>query len=126
MKKPSIIPDAIPRRTFLAMLGAAPLAAASRSPVIDTHMHVWTNDTQRFPFAHPYDAKFKPPALAGTVEMLLAEMDSHAIDQAVLVQVIYYGWDNRYVAECLKRHPRRFRAQGLIDPTDVNVADRLQ
>ena len=53
-------------------------------------------------------------------------MDRHAVDGAVLVQVIYYGWDNRYLAECLKRHPRRFRAQGLIDPTDAKVAERLE
>ena len=81
-------------------------------------MHVWTNDVAHFPFAHPYDSNFKPPPVAGTVEMLLDEMDQHAIGYAVLVQVIYYGWDNRYVAHCVKRHPRRFRAQGLIDPTD--------
>jgi predicted TIM-barrel fold metal-dependent hydrolase len=40
--------------------------------------------------------------------------------------VIYHGWDNRYVAHCLKAHPRRFRGQGLIDPTDAKVADKLE
>jgi predicted TIM-barrel fold metal-dependent hydrolase len=93
--------------------------------VIDTHVHVWTNDTAKFPFAHPTDRNFKPPALAGTAEVLLEEMDQHAIDFAVLVQVIYYGWDNRYAADVLKRYPKRFRAQGLIDPTDPAVANKL-
>src|SRR5262245_2005711 len=90
------------RRAFLAGLAAVPLAAP-RPPVVDTHMHIWTNDTGRFPFAHPYEPNFKPPAVAGTVEMLVEEMDRHAIDFAVLVQVIYYGWDNRYVVECVKQ-----------------------
>jgi predicted TIM-barrel fold metal-dependent hydrolase len=117
--------DALSRRSFLKLLAAAPLTAP-QSPVVDTHMHVWTSDTKNFPFAHPYDANFKPPAIAGTVEMLLAEMDRHSIDHAVLVQVIYYGWDNRYVAQAIKRHPRRFRAQGLIDPTDGDVAGKLE
>ena len=45
---------------------------------------------------------------------------------AILVQVIYYGWDNRYVAHCLKQHPRRFRAHGLIDPTDPEVSRKLE
>jgi predicted TIM-barrel fold metal-dependent hydrolase len=117
--------DAISRRAFLAALAAAPLAAP-RSPVVDTHMHVWTNDVAHFPFAHPYDSNFKPPPVAGTVEMLLEEMDQHAIGYAVLVQVIHYGWDNAYVAHCVKRHPQRFRAQGLIDPTDPQVASKLE
>src|SRR5687767_15966869 len=85
------------RRSFLTMLAAVPLTAR-RSPIIDTHLHAWTNDTRGFPFAHPYDVNFKPPAVAGTVEMSLEEMDRHGIDGAVLVQVIYYGWDNRYLA----------------------------
>jgi len=117
--------DSISRRTFLAALTAAPLAVP-RSPVVDTHMHVWTNDVARFPFAHPYDSNFKPPPVAGTVEMLLGEMDPNAIDYSVLVQVIYYGWDNAYVAHCVKLHPQRFRAQGLIDPTDPQVANKLE
>jgi predicted TIM-barrel fold metal-dependent hydrolase len=117
---------ALSRRSFLGLLAAAPLAAATRSPIIDTHLHVWTNDTKRFPFAHPTDANFRAPPIAGTVELALEEMDRHAIDYAVLVQVIYYGWDNRYVAECVKRHPRRFRAQGLIDPTAPDVAAKLE
>jgi predicted TIM-barrel fold metal-dependent hydrolase len=117
--------EPISRRSFLALLATAPLATP-RSPVVDTHTHVWTSDVTRFPFAHPYDSNFKPPPVAGTVEMLLQEMKSHAIDYTVLVQVIYYGWDNSYVADCVKRHPERFRAQGLIDPTDPQVASKLE
>lgn len=113
------------------MLAAAPLAASAATakdhpPVIDTHVHVWANDPARFPFAHPTQRNFQPPALAGTAEMLLEEMERHGIDFAVLVQVIYYGWDNRYLAEVLSRHPHHFRAQGLIDPTAPDVAARLE
>lgn len=108
------------------MMAAAPASAAARSPVVDTHLHVWTNDTNAFPFAHPYDPKFKPPPVAGTIDMAREEMERHGIDFAVLVQVIYYGWDNRYVAQCIKRHPQRFRAHGLIDPTDADVDGKLE
>ena len=54
------------------------------------------------------------------------EMDASGVTHCVLVQVIYHGWDNRYLAHCLKAHPRRFRGQGLIDPTDPRVADKLE
>jgi predicted TIM-barrel fold metal-dependent hydrolase len=126
MTAPTARSDALSRRAFLGMLTAAPLAAVERPLLIDTHLHVWSGDTKAFPFAHPTNANFKAPPLAGTAEMLLEEMERHAIDHAVLVQVIYYGWDNRYIARCIQRHPRRFRAQGLIDPTDPEVAAKLE
>src|SRR5687768_5820666 len=123
-------PVPMSRRSFLALVGATPVAMAAqtarRPPVVDTHMHVWSNDPANFPFAHPYDRAFKPPAIAGTLELLIEEMDRHAIDHAVLVQMISYGWDNRYIAQCLQRHPRRFRAHGLIDPTADDVAAKLE
>src|SRR5262245_33724426 len=117
----------ISRRCFLATLALASRAGgADKPPVIDTHMHVWADDPRRFPFAHPYDKAFKPPRLAATVGMRLKEMDTSAVSHCVLVQVIYHGWDNLYVAHCLKAHPKRFRGQGLIDPTDPKAAEKLE
>lgn len=101
-------------------------ALRAKSPIIDTHMHVWSGDPQAFPIVHPYDPNAKPPKDAGTVEMLVKEMDEFGITQCVIVQAIYHGWDNRYVAHCLKLYPQRFRVHGLIDPTDPNVADKLE
>src|SRR5262245_38292976 len=70
----------VSRREFLGTLAcsAAGVGAegAGKPPVIDTHMHVWADDKDRFPFAHPYEPNFKPPRLAATVEMLLKEMDT--------------------------------------------------
>lgn len=95
------------------------------TPIVDTHMHVWSGDPKKYPFDPPYSKNFTPPELAGTQEMLLEEMDAFGIDYSVLVQVIYHGWDNRYVVDCVKAHPKRFRGQGLIDPADPKVADKL-
>lgn len=39
--------------------------------------------------------------------------------------MLYHGWDNSYVADCVARYPARLKAHGLIDPTDPNVADKL-
>jgi predicted TIM-barrel fold metal-dependent hydrolase len=105
-----------------------PAAADQPKPrlLIDAHMHVWSGDPARFPFAHPYEPKFMPPKIAATVELLIDEMDRHGVSQCVLVQTISHGWDNSYLADCLKRYPKRFRGQGLIDPTDPQVAEKLQ
>jgi predicted TIM-barrel fold metal-dependent hydrolase len=111
---------AVPARAGQA--GRGPAAA----PVIDTHMHVWSDDPDRFPFAHPYEPEFKPPRIAATLERLRQEMDESGVSHCVLVQTIYHGWDNRYLAQCLRADPRRFRGQGLIDPTDAKVAERLE
>lgn len=80
----------------------------------------------KFPFAHPYDANFKPPKTPASLEILVKEMDDHDIDRCVLVQTIYHGWDNGYLVHCLKAAPKRFKGQGLIDPTDPKVAEKLE
>jgi predicted TIM-barrel fold metal-dependent hydrolase len=95
-------------------------------PVIDTHMHVWANDPARYPFSHPYNKDFRTPPSDATLEMLIEDMDAHGCTHAVLVQVIHHGWDNTYIADCLKRAPQRLKGHGLIDPTDPKVADKLE
>src|SRR4051812_1073331 len=113
----------------LSLLGTAPAGAEEKrlkGPLIDSHMHVWSDDPGRFPFAHPYDPKFTPPKVPASLDRLVKEMDEHGVTHCVLVQTICHGWDNRYLAHCLKAHPKRFRGQGLIDPTDPEVARKLE
>jgi predicted TIM-barrel fold metal-dependent hydrolase len=93
-------------------------------PIVDTHMHVWTTDWGQYPFSPP-EATMKPPEESNTEEEVVEMTTRHGVDFTVLVQVRYYGWDNRYLADCLRRHPGRFAAQGLIDPRDPKAADRL-
>jgi predicted TIM-barrel fold metal-dependent hydrolase len=92
--------------------------------VVDTHMHVWSTEWEQYPFSPP-EATMKRPAESNTAEEVLEGMERHGVDFTILVQVRYYGWDNCYLADCLRRHPGRFAAQGLIDPRDPAAADRL-
>ena len=128
------------RREFLkrsalhAMAGGALFALGERTfaapdskrPIIDAHMHVWANDQQRYPFAHPYVKNYQGMPHEGTVEMLIEDMDRYGCTHCVLVQTICHGWDNTYLADCVKRYPARFKGHGLIDPTDAKVADKLE
>lgn len=111
---------------FLLITKSAAHAGKKPKLLIDTHMHVWSDDPARFPFAHPYDAKFKPPAIPASLDRVVKEMDEHGVTHCVLVQTISHGWDNRYLLHCLKAHPKRFRGQGLIDPEDPKVAEKLE
>src|SRR5262245_26180456 len=120
VSEPLCEPSGICRRDFLTGLAcsavgvgmskaASAQADKAEAPLIDTHMHVWSGDPQRFPFAHPYEPNVKPPPIAATLELLRKEMDDAGVSHCVLVQTIYHGWDNRYLAECLKADPVRFR-----------------
>jgi len=113
-------------RSAFSLSGTQSAGGRGVAPIVDTHMHVWSNNLARFPFSHPYNPGFKPQPIAGTAEMLLQEMDQYGIDYAVLVQPIWLGWNNSYLAECIKTWPRRFRAHGLIDPQGPDRADKLE
>jgi predicted TIM-barrel fold metal-dependent hydrolase len=130
-----LLPALVVMANAIAVMAAPPVPeagsggqAATRgaAPVVDAHMHVWSDQPDSFPFAHPFEPKVKPPRLAATVELLVDEMDRSGVTHCVLVQVIYHGWDNRYLAQCLKSYPKRFRGQGLIDPTDLQAAKKLE
>ena len=124
------------RRQFLQTTTAAVAASTATAsaslldtkPIVDTHMHVWANDPKKYPLPHPYKPGFSIDDVPhdGTIKMLLDDMKQHGCTHSVLVQVIYHGWDNSYVLDCVKRYPKQFKAHGLIDPTDPHVADKLE
>ena len=89
--------------------------------IIDTHLHVWSADTDSYPF---YEGR--QPSSDGSVELLNKVMSAAAVDRAVIVQPIYYLYDNRYVAACLKAFPGRFSAIGLVDRQAPDAADQLE
>ena len=96
-------------------------------PVVDTHMHVWGNDPKKYPFPHPHDPDFTySNTHDATTEMLIDDMDQHGVTHCVLVQVVFHGWDNSYLADSIRKYPDRLVAHGLIDPLDPKVADKLE
>jgi len=113
------------------IVGPAPTVGAdekkpAKAPLIDAHVHVWGDDEKKFPFDHPYEKKFTAPKIPASVDRVVKEMDEHGVTHCVLVQTIYHGWDNRYLIHCLKAHPKRFRGQGLLDPTDAEIATKFE
>ncbi len=80
--------------------------------IIDPHLHVWSDDEARYPFPGG-----RPPEGGASVELLNETMANAGVDKAVIVQPKHYGFDNRYIADCLKRFPGKFAAVGLVDPT---------
>ena len=81
--------------------------------IVDSHVHVWTQQPERYPWA-PI-GNYVPDSEA-SVEQLLEVMDATQVEKAVLVQPTPYGWDNRYLLDTVQSHPDRFRAVCLVDP----------
>ena len=87
------------------------------APIVDSHLHIWSDDRDRYPRADtPYRA---------SVELLLDYLDEAGVDHAVIVLPMYYRYDNRVLADTLKQHPGRFAGVGVLDPREAEAADRL-
>jgi L-fuconolactonase len=111
------------RRRFLATSVAAataPLPATEDAPLIDAHVHVWKHDP-----AFPFAPGANPPAEDASVEQLLELMRANNVARTIIIQVIHYKWDNRYLASVLKRYPRTFQGVCRVNPQDPAAPDQL-
>jgi L-fuconolactonase len=112
------------RRTFLASLATASMtelkAAHPNYHIIDPHVHVWRHDPV-FPFA----AGAHVPARDAAPETLLGLMKANGVERTVIIQVIHYRYDNRYLASVLKQHPQYFKGVARVDPLDPAAPEHL-
>lgn len=109
------------REALAGTLGLAASLTAPKCRIIDPHVHVWVNDP-RYPWAKETTS---PPKKDATPEMLLALMKANNVARTVLVQVIHYRWDNRYVADVLEKYPREFKGVCRVNPQDPAAPDAL-
>ena len=64
--------------------------------IVDSHLHVWSGDTDTYPLAEG-----RSVTDAATADLLLETMATTGVDKAVIVQPAHYMYDNRYVTESL-------------------------
>ncbi len=118
------------RREFGAGFAALVPAAAQVSPtpaknkmnfaIIDPHVHVWKHDP-KYPFA---EGAHVPPE-DRTPEMLLELMKANSVARTVIIQVIHFKFDNRYLADVLKQYPQYFKGVARVNPEDPAAPDHL-
>ena len=90
--------------------------------IVDAHLHIW-----RAVPTYPNPAgTIVSPLSDVPVELLLEYMTEHQVDRAVLVQPMYPGEDNSYVAGCAAAQPDRYVAVCVVDPRQQDAADRLE
>ena len=91
---------------------------------IDAHVHVWTQDFDRYPIAPEYTpADMKPPTF--TPEELFSHCKPSGVDRIVLIQMSYYGFDNSYMLDTMAKWPEAFGGVAIIDHTQAGVADEM-
>jgi predicted TIM-barrel fold metal-dependent hydrolase len=103
-----------------SLMASPAQATEAKSLLIDSHVHVWKHDP-KYPFAEGQ----KVPPVDATPEMLLALMKANGVSRTVIIQVIHYRWDNRYLADVLKRYPHHFKGVCRVNPEDPANADDL-
>lgn len=81
---------------------------------IDAHSHIWTPDTRHYPLAAGFRrANMEPPSF--TVEELREQMQPVGVNRVVLIQMSFYGYDNRYMLDAIQKHPGMFSGVAVID-----------
>jgi len=116
------MPPSPTRRIFLrTATAAAAMTALSRSAAsaavdgdIDAHVHVWTPDVSAYPLAPGFEvSRMKPPSF--TAEELFAHTKPNGVGRIVLIQMSFYGYDNRYLIDTMRRFPGVFSGVAIID-----------
>lgn len=102
-----------------AAYAALPRSAAGESEqtdpgAIDAHVHVWTPDTARYPLAAGFRREDMRPA-SFTPEELLEQARPCGVSRVVLIQMSFYGFDNSYMLDAMRRFPGVFSGVAVID-----------
>jgi L-fuconolactonase len=84
--------------------------------IVDTHTHIASPDRARYPLkARALGSQWYRADNVG-VSDLLADMDRHGVDRAVVVQGVgAYGYDCAYAIDAVRACPERLRLVGAID-----------
>ncbi|HEV3343932.1 MAG TPA: amidohydrolase family protein [Pirellulales bacterium] len=132
------LPGECSRRELLQAAGAAavvtPLIAAEKAlgapsadtkAPIDAHVHVWTPDTERYPLAAGFRRdEMKPPSF--TPEQLFEHARPCGVGRVVLIQMSFYGFDNSYMLDTIRRFPGVYAGAAVIDDSSRDLADRMR
>ena len=90
---------------------------------IDAHVHVWTPDTAHYPLAKEYKKEDMKPA-SFTPEELFKHAKPAGVDRINLIQMSFYGFDNRYMLDVIATYPDVFVGTAVIDP-HADAPDKL-
>lgn len=119
------MPTQMHRREFLlgAALASGMSAARPKGLLIDTHVHLFASDSERFPYHK--NAAYRPKA--APLEKYSAFVKQAEIDHAVIVHPEPYQDDHSYLEYCFANEPSPgfFKGTCLFDPIDPETPARM-
>ncbi len=86
---------------------------------IDAHVHVWTPDVAHYPLAAGYKREDMNPR-SFTPEDLFKHSRPAGVERINLIQMSFYGFDNRYMLDMMALHKDVFVGTAVIDPLAKN------
>lgn len=89
--------------------------------IIDSHVHCWPV------FEEEQRVESGAPLRDGSIERLVAEMDTNSVDKAVVVQAPWF-MDGHfdYLKNADQIHPQRLMSGLLVDPRDATAVQTLE
>lgn len=95
-------------------------------PWIDAHSHIWTTDLTKYPLRDRQGVDVLAPR-SFTDEELMALAMPQGVGRVVLIQHYpHHGYDNSYLIDTWKKHPKRFRIVGQIDQSQPRVDQKMR
>lgn len=91
---------------------------------IDAHVHVWTPDTAHYPLAKGYKKEDIKPA-SFTPKELFKHSEPVGVNRVNLIQMSFYGFDNRYMLDMIALYPKVFVGTAVIDPHQEKPAQEM-
>jgi len=92
---------------------------------IDAHVHVWTDNEEKYPRIDRYKGvKMNPVTF--TPQELFAHCKPCGVRRINLIQMSCYGSDNSYMLDMMEQYPGTFAGTAIIDVTTKDVADTMR
>ena len=91
--------------------------------IIDSHTHLMTLDTERYPLADPSSGYH--PAFEGSADALHEQMQFSGVSKALAISTGFYGWDNSYVLDQQADNKSWLAVAALVDPAGVDSSRSL-
>lgn len=112
-------------QSAVAAQGGFAAAPDHADEFIDAHVHVWTPDKSRYPRSgRDRDAQFEPASF--TPEELFSNAKPCGVKRVVLIQMNFYGFDNSYMLDAIKKYKGAFSGVAVVDETAPDVAHKMR
>ena len=92
---------------------------------IDSHVHTWSADTDKYPFAPEANVGDLEPR-DFSAEVILGHANPSGVGRIVLVYIGFYGEDYSLMYDTVKRFPDVFRIVGNVDHQGECVAEQMK